>query len=462
MEKQQILDFLNSEQTYNEVLSILNQFVIDNNSDLNQFSDDYYIAGGSVANTIYYLLNKHKFEKPVINDIDLFYFTNVYNNSNALRESVINFSDNDNRISPDGYGRVWMFEDNQVSMLNSQRMGVINLVTMTNPFDEQVVQTKYYNALIDNFDINSCCVGLDRVNKKIVFNNDFVKFLETDLMELKEITHPLQTFFRLNKKIAELNCDDSNLDVEIELLLNVTKVFNGHYVIGRDWLEKYYKHQELFKPYFTEPKLYNDWMDHEDLYKYEIKEFKSKVDLKKFEFNSYKELVVFWDVFIRNNKKPIKELVNKLLEIEGPGMYINKDKTIVSIIFKILYKQPSYFNGEYSFDDVIKVIEFFKFVYDSELDPKIFIVSDVKTQLKFIQFIQDRFINDLGDFNYNLFYNTLSKVSFIGEHSKKFESFDYKDKIESLNKGLKNLWIYGFNGYYLQANFNFNPRKITF
>ena len=68
----------------------------------------------------------------------------------------------------------------------------------------------------------------------------------------------------------------------------------------------------------------------------------------------------------------------------------------------------------------------------------------------------------MGDFNYNLFYNTLSKVSFIGKHGKKFESFDYKDKIESLNKGLKNLWIYGFNGYYLQANFNFNPRKITF
>jgi hypothetical protein len=74
MTRGEITKFLNEKDTYNTIMGILDYKLVLNSSKdiLTDYPTHSFIAGGAIANTIYYLLNKNKFDSPIINDIDLF------------------------------------------------------------------------------------------------------------------------------------------------------------------------------------------------------------------------------------------------------------------------------------------------------------------------------------------------------------------------------------------------------
>ena len=79
MNRKEVIDFLNNEETYNKVFNTIKDECHKNDVHLDDYSQDSYIAGGAVANTIHHFLNKnrpsYKNTRPVINDIDLFCFS---------------------------------------------------------------------------------------------------------------------------------------------------------------------------------------------------------------------------------------------------------------------------------------------------------------------------------------------------------------------------------------------------
>ena len=71
MDKREMINFLEDKKTYEKVLDILKSLDTSDNKNFDSEVEDL-IAGGSVANTIYHLLNKERSPKPIVNDIDIF------------------------------------------------------------------------------------------------------------------------------------------------------------------------------------------------------------------------------------------------------------------------------------------------------------------------------------------------------------------------------------------------------
>ena len=62
---------------------------------------------------------------------------------------------------------------------------------------------EYYQSLLNNFDLNCCCAGLDSVNKKIIYTAQFIEFL-CDKIEVTSTLTPLNTAIRSNNKTKDL------------------------------------------------------------------------------------------------------------------------------------------------------------------------------------------------------------------------------------------------------------------
>ena len=86
------------------------------------------------------------------------------------------------------------FKGESIRMSNSERFGIVNKVTIDVHLSQntEFVSTDYYKQLIQNFDLNCCCVGIDRVNNKL-FTPKFVDFLCNNKIEVISVTYPLQT-----------------------------------------------------------------------------------------------------------------------------------------------------------------------------------------------------------------------------------------------------------------------------
>ena len=61
MNKDKIVEFLNDKNTYNTIMGMQDyKLVLNNNKEtLTDYPTHSFIAGGAIANTIYYLLNKN-------------------------------------------------------------------------------------------------------------------------------------------------------------------------------------------------------------------------------------------------------------------------------------------------------------------------------------------------------------------------------------------------------------------
>ena len=267
MDKKEIIEFLNKEETYN----IVEKQII--KSSLLELSRDYtyeqyplsqgYIAGGSIANTIYNILYKKNTE-PVINDIDFFIFKKTedidWGSTSVVGDE--RFINNDNlNLNSDGYGNVWFGPNGEnmrmVSSVRNLNWNTILICVGTN--SDEINQQDYYKGLLDNFDLNCCCAGLDTINKKIIYNNKFIEFLVNDKIEVVSLLTPLNTAIRLINKTKALktNCD---LKSEIELLKHgfLEDTMPRHKTIGKIWYDKYRKNKRFVNKHFIVKKVDRD------------------------------------------------------------------------------------------------------------------------------------------------------------------------------------------------------------
>ena len=109
MNRNETTKFLEDKKTYKKVLGILESVSTSEGFGFESELVDL-IAGGSVANTIYHLLNKERSPKPIINDIDVFsmeenndiFFRNHSEEHFLIGEGITN------ETHVDGYGRIWV------------------------------------------------------------------------------------------------------------------------------------------------------------------------------------------------------------------------------------------------------------------------------------------------------------------------------------------------------------------
>jgi len=364
MKKEEVIKFLNKKETYN----IVKSYIIRNSQPNLEEEWNNFIAGGSIANTLYNMLYK-KSLFPVINDIDFFIFRNRQDIT-FWGEFDENFINNiDNGLHSDGYGNIWMGPSGEeMRMVSSTRNGNWNtiLISITNYNNTNNIlnQSDYYKSLLNNFDLNCCCAGLDIINDKIIYTDKFVEFLCNDKIEVLSTLTPLNTAIRMKNKTEDLktNCD---LKSEIELLkhdfLNST---NNHYKqIGNIWYDKYKKNKKFINKHFIIKKLHqhqnhrNIYLNGEkNFYVYWPKKFEIKYFFKLYEMLTNKSLVRYWDIFVRGKDNTKKEkLIQWYLEsnpwasLATNTNYIQRSKTFsIKINNKGLTKFGNWFTNVFN------------------------------------------------------------------------------------------------------------------
>jgi hypothetical protein len=459
MSREEIIEFLNSDEAFNQVLGIINHESHVRGCGIDDYPMHYFIAGGSIANTIYYLLNKSKFEKPVINDIDLFNFS--YTDSYYMGVPEVNnfiFGDisEDTDIHLDSYGRAWVGSNGEhIRMVSSERFGDINKVTINvySPNNNNFNEVDYYKELLGVFDLNCCMAGLDRVNNKIIYTEDFVDFLSTNMIEVTNLSQPLQTTIRLHKKAEELKTDTPNIENEMGLIQH-SFFISSHNSIGPEWFEKTKTYRELVTKYFT----FN--VDHpnrnQNIFNYKIKDFVINNYFSFFSRSKYftkAELIIFWDIFVRGkNNRVFNALVNFYKNKSGEevfnlygNMFSEREVTYIQPInvdfINILQFSPKYFDCEFTNDDIEKISIYTKHIKNEVfVDPLIFLTENIKTHIKIHEFIRKKFISENGSFKIQLFDNVIRRV-IDKKVIKNNETFNYEEKVKKFKNALNNLWI---------------------
>lgn len=327
---QNIKDFLNSEQTFFKVLEIL-----DSRGDMSKVGQDF-VAGGSVANTLFYLIHGGKL---VINDIDVYkqvpipkydengqvsqvknpWYPTTYTNEEGLE------------ILDDHYGRVFVSETGtRMRVSKHSRDGIFNNIEYIYEDGRSKLKIKSKElVIIEGFDLNNCKAGLDMVNSKIIYTPEFVEFLETKQMKVINPCAPLQTTIRIYKKMKELDvyCD---VEHEIRFLTIASKHLNNTQitkVIGPETKQKYDKIKDFVEQYFVlrEPKNSEEipYNLREIYYKDNVRNPKVQIWL----YDAVMDFDIIENVGSINNLKRVWEL-----------LYTFKKKSEQDKINKIFYK----------------------------------------------------------------------------------------------------------------------------
>lgn len=463
MDKKEIISFLDKEETYNMVLSFLNNKC----GDFNDYPEEYFIAGGSIANTLHCILNGG--ESPVINDLDLFYFHHLNNPTWLHSEVGDNFirQNMNQTINQDGYGRFWFGSSGEeIMMVNSERFGYINKITINvSLYQKEFNPLDYYEQLLNNFDLNCCSVGIDRVNKKIVYTKHFVDFLSHNKIEVILITHPLQTAVRMKKKSEELKTDTSNFKTEMELIQHSFLVTGGERkAIGLEWASKIKDYTDFIDVYFVfeEVKTVNAAIGEPTLFYYEPSNFALNPTTYQFKFNSSQSLISFWDIFIRGkkeNQKKRDELVKFYIEKMGLKIVFDlgvkfSNRNYHSATSKkvngsnldpinLVGLSPNYLDCDFDFDDLVTIHSINRYFTENTINPVIFLADTIKDHIKVLTYIRKRFITETGLFKSGLFQKVVNRSYNIREkeHRINLGSLDFKKKIDSFGFLIDNLWI---------------------
>ena len=259
-----IIDFLNSDNTFYKVLDILNSY-----GDISKAKDGF-IAGGSVANTIFHLIHGGKI---VINDIDVYRQTVnlkedtdwLVEDKNKVREKKVTdwypstyITEDGLEIFDDNYGRIYVSESGaRMRISKHSRDGIFNNIEYNyedgygrpngvKPKSKELV-------IIEGFDLNNCKAGLDMVNGKILYTKEFVDFLKTKQIKVVNPCAPVQTTIRIYNKIKELGlyCD---LEHEMRFLTVASKHLHSAQmtkIIGPETKQKYDKIKDFVENYFV-------------------------------------------------------------------------------------------------------------------------------------------------------------------------------------------------------------------
>lgn len=249
-----VTEFLTSKETLNKVLDVL----VENGLDFDKLPQDCFIAGGSVSNILISLLHGGK---PIINDIDVYVKTNDENIKvgNSWYPSVYTKEDSV-EVLDDDYGRIYVSEiGDKMRVVSHRREGILNIIQYAYEKGYKTNKNKTECDLtIEGFDLNCCMSGIDIVNSKIVYNENFVDFLKTKQLKVINPMAPIQTTIRIYKKLKDLDCY-CNVEHEIRFLTVAFKRLSGSQLckyIGPETEVKYRKYKDFVSKYFIirEPK----------------------------------------------------------------------------------------------------------------------------------------------------------------------------------------------------------------
>ena len=321
MRKDEVIKILESNETFNEVLNIIKHECHTHGTQFDDIPNSEFISGGAIANTIHYIFNKDRFERPIINDIDLFVFNPVDTGQwgSTMIDSFI--QTNLQRVVGDDYGQYFITNTgDSINMRTNERLGIINKVTLDVYSRKSRNVCEYYSELINNFDLNCCMAGLDRLNNKIIYTDDFVDFILNNKIQVTHLKFPLQTAYRMKKKCVELDTVTTNFETEM-LLLKQATTFSGSNSFGEVWSEKIEKDSIFFTENFVVDK-----MSEEGLQFYKSKEL-PKLEVE----NLYQQnlvslldhdkdvLLSFWDLFFRG--KYSDDITHNLNKFINSGLF---------------------------------------------------------------------------------------------------------------------------------------------
>lgn len=257
---QNIKDFLESKETYNNVLTILkyhsgNERVF--NETMITIGGDF-IAGGSVSNALISLFHKDK-KQCVINDIDVY---------KQVSEAQTPYDDSRNQWYPatyvneeglemydDSYGRIFVSDSGaRMRVTKHSRKGIFNIVEyLYEPNYNKRKGKSKETVILEGFDLNCCKSGLDITNEKIVYTQEFVEFLQTKKLKITSPCAPIQSTIRLHKKMKDLDCT-CDIEHEMRFLSVASKhVHSGQMMkyVGPETYNKYLHMKGIVDKYFT-------------------------------------------------------------------------------------------------------------------------------------------------------------------------------------------------------------------
>ncbi len=474
MNRKEVIEFLDNRETYNNVLNIITDECHNNGVHLGDYSEQSYIAGGAVANTIHNLINKDRptycNTKPVINDIDLFCFNRgeglnwglpIYPNPQNFISQTINPT-----LNMDGYGRAWVGTNGEsITMVSSDRFGIINKIGISvylNPNCQFIIED-YYKQLLDNFDLNCCSAGIDRLNGKIIYNNKFVDFLVNNQIEVTMVSSPLQTSVRMLKKSKELSTNTNNFETEMSLLQHTFLNISNKYV-GGEWYHKSKKYGSFLSNYFQ---FTSTKSNEQNLFEYTSKNFEIVKYIDQFHIRSESSLMGFWDLFVRKkNQDNLNKLVTfyvqntnfslapkKPISFSIVKKYRNKIRT-ANINFDFIDTLgfvPEYFACDFSLEDLVNVSRFNKLLDENFIDPRTCLTSNIKSHVKFLKFFKSKFIDEHGLIKMSLLNNVITKVE--PSQRLRLSTLNCDDKIKSFIRVINNLWFNMSDSYRYRHRF---------
>jgi hypothetical protein len=278
------MEKLNKKELVEKIISRLGE--------LSPLTEDGFMSGGAVANTI---LSIYWGGKYPINDIDIFVEVKNKNVNTPIRY-------NEHTLSEDSYGHTQVnhIDNNSYRVIETERDGLINTVKYTfepesimkfgallNGNDLKPEQKKEkLLSILKGFDINCCQVGIDLKTKELIYTKEFSDFLDTKQLKASTLYTPGHTAIRMFKKLDELKCF-CNIDQEMKKLsFFLLDTFSYYpYVatfFGEKYKDLYHKYEEGINQYFElvgfiEKKSIGEGVTPESWEKYEGKLWSFKV-----------------------------------------------------------------------------------------------------------------------------------------------------------------------------------------
>lgn len=156
-----------------------------------------FIAGGSLANTIWELVSGNK---AIVNDIDVFLFRQKTDVPlEETRETLFRYKETDKKFYEDYTGICWStYTKNFYAIVSSEANGIFNEIL----YDSNIEEPQF---ILNSFDINCTRVGYSIELDKFYWTKDFEDFLTTGKLLVTNLTTPSHTGVRIFKKSKELN-----------------------------------------------------------------------------------------------------------------------------------------------------------------------------------------------------------------------------------------------------------------
>lgn len=196
--------------TVEEIISVLKRYGLEDKHIANK---DCILAGGAVANVIYGMLNGIDKNDFVVNDIDIFTYTNDDIEEDETARTVVNTATG--QQMGNGYRQNWARTSESHRIVATDRDGIANYVYIDtkDPFE--------FKDVISEFDLNCCKAGIIFSNTmaepELVIDNAYLAFLASKVIRSGQsgLFTPYHTLVRLYKKSAEFNLPMADFDLSL-------------------------------------------------------------------------------------------------------------------------------------------------------------------------------------------------------------------------------------------------------